>query len=92
MAEVEAERHAAVDELPAFCAELLAGIQVPRGMRWGARPAGAAEFLRFSRPIRWLVCKLDEQTVRFPFYDLECARRLAGPSRARLAACGRLGG
>ena len=72
-ARVEAERHAAVDELPAFCSELLAGIQVPRGMRWGARPAGADEFLRFSRPIRWLVCKLDEQTVRFPFYDLECA-------------------
>lgn len=72
-ARVEAERHAAADELPAFCAELLAGIQVPRGMRWGARPAAAAEFLRFSRPIRWLVCKLDEQTLRFPFYDLLCA-------------------
>ena len=73
VAEVEAERRAAVDELPALCAELLTGIQVPRGMRWGARPAGAEEFLRFSRPIRWLVCKLDGQTVRFSFYDLECA-------------------
>jgi glycyl-tRNA synthetase beta chain len=71
-ATVEAERHAAVDELPSFCAQLLGGIQVPRGMRWGARPAGAEEFLRFSRPIRWLVCKLDEQTVHFPFYDLQC--------------------
>jgi len=72
VAVVEAERRATIDELPAFCVELLKAIQVPRGMRWGARPPGADEYLRFSRPIRWLVCKLGRRTVRFSFYDLEC--------------------
>jgi glycyl-tRNA synthetase beta chain len=42
-------------------------------MRWGARPTGSDDYLRFSRPIRWLVCKLGRRTVRFHFYDLECA-------------------
>ena len=43
---------------PALVGRLIGGLQIPRGMRWGARPAGADEYLRFSRPIRWLVAKL----------------------------------
>ena len=67
---VEAERRAAVDVLPGVVTRLVTGLQIPRGMRWGRRPAGAAEYLRFSRPIRWLVCKLGGRTVEGSFYGL----------------------
>jgi len=72
-AEIEETRLPAIEVVPSFCAELLDYLHVPRGMRWGARPTGSDDYLRFSRPIRWLVCKLGRRTVRFHFYDLECA-------------------
>jgi len=67
---VESERRPAVDVLPALVGRLITGLQIPRGMRWGRRPAGADEYLRFSRPIRWLVCKLGADTVPGEFYGL----------------------
>ena len=67
---VEAERRAARDVVPALVARLITGLQIPRGMRWGARPEGASEYLRFSRPIRWLVAKLDGETLGGEFYGL----------------------
>jgi glycyl-tRNA synthetase beta chain len=67
---VEAERRAARDVVPELVARLITGLQIPRGMRWGARPAGASEYLRFSRPIRWLVAKLDGETLSGAFYGL----------------------
>ena len=67
---VEAERLDAADVLPDIVARLITGLQIPRGMRWGRRPAGAAEYLRFSRPIRWLACKLGGRTVEGSFYGL----------------------
>jgi glycyl-tRNA synthetase beta subunit len=42
VAEVEAPRAATLAVLPGLVADLVAGIQVPRGMRWGRRPEGAA--------------------------------------------------
>ena len=60
---VEAERRAARDVVPALIARLITGLQIPRGMRWGAVPEGAGEYLRFSRPIRWLVAKLGGETL-----------------------------
>jgi len=71
VAEVEALRGQTLAVLPDLVARLVGGIQVPRGMRWGRRPEGAEEYVRFSRPIRWIVAKLGEETVRAPFYDLE---------------------
>jgi glycyl-tRNA synthetase beta chain len=56
--------------VPGLVARLITGLQIPRGMRWGARPAGASEYLRFSRPIRWLVAKLDGETLNGEFYGL----------------------
>ncbi|MFA4965707.1 MAG: glycine--tRNA ligase subunit beta [Thermoleophilia bacterium] len=67
---VEAERRAAGEVLPALIARLVTGLQIPRGMRWGAKPEGADDYLRFSRPLRWLVCKLGAQTVPARFYGL----------------------
>lgn len=67
---VAAERRAARDVVPELVARLITGLQIPRGMRWGARPAGASEYLRFSRPIRWLVAKLDGETLSGEFYGL----------------------
>ncbi len=70
-AEVEEPRRGAGAVVPDVCTAILEQIHVPRGMRWGARPPGAQEYLRFSRPIRWLVCKLDARTVPFAFYDMQ---------------------
>ena len=67
---VEAERRAARDVVPELIARLITGLQIPRGMRWGAVPADAGEYLRFSRPIRWLVAKLGDETLSGSFYGL----------------------
>jgi len=67
---VEAERADAASVLPGVVAGLITGLQIPRGMRWGTRPAGEADYLRFSRPIRWIVCKLGGATVPGSFYGL----------------------
>ena len=70
VAVIEAERRGAERVLPDICRRLITSLQIPRGMRWGARPAGADEYLRFSRPLRWLVCIFAGQPVPFDFYDL----------------------
>jgi len=67
---VEAERRDAASVLPGLVPALVTGLQISRGMRWGGRPAGEADYLRFSRPIRWLVCKLGDQTLETAFYGL----------------------
>lgn len=67
---VESERRPARDVVPDLLARLITGLQIPRGMRWGARPEGTSEYLRFSRPIRWLVAKLDDETIAGEFYGL----------------------
>lgn len=70
---VEAERRAATDVLAELVPRLVTGLQIPRGMRWGARPRGESEYLRFSRPIRWLVVKLGAETLSGSFYGLPLA-------------------
>ena len=67
---VEAGRRAAREVVPELIARLITGLQIPRGMRWGAVPEGASDYLRFSRPIRWLVAKLGDETLRGEFYAL----------------------
>ena len=73
VAVIEAERRAAERVLPDICRRLITSLQIPRGMRWGARPAGADDYLRFSRPLRWLVCIFAGLPVPFDFYDLRAS-------------------
>jgi glycyl-tRNA synthetase beta chain len=68
--QVESERLPALEVLPRLIPRLISGLQVPRGMRWGSIPAGADEYLRFSRPILWLLAKLGAQTLSGEFYGL----------------------
>ncbi|HMK92767.1 MAG TPA: glycine--tRNA ligase subunit beta, partial [Thermoleophilia bacterium] len=70
VAEIEADRRPAENVLPDLCRRLITSLQIPRGMRWGAKPPQADDYLRFSRPIRWLVCLFGADPVRFDFYDL----------------------
>jgi glycyl-tRNA synthetase beta chain len=70
VAVTEAERLATELVLPGVCRRLITSLQIPRGMRWGARPAGADDYLRFSRPVRWLLCVFAGRPVPFDFYDL----------------------
>ncbi len=70
LVKVEAERRAARDVVPGLVSRLITGLQIPRGMRWGGVPEGASDYLRFSRPIRWLVAKLDDETLTGSFYGL----------------------
>jgi glycyl-tRNA synthetase beta chain len=60
----------AAELVPAAISAAVAGLQLPRTMRW---PGG-----RFSRPIRWLVAKLDGEVLA-----AEVARvRAASPCRS----------
>ena len=67
---VEAPRAPAEDVLPELVRKLVTGLQIPRGMRWGRRPEGEEDYLRFSRPIRWFVVKLGSRTIAGSFYGL----------------------
>ncbi len=67
---VEAERREAAGVLSGVIARLISGLQVARGMRWDRRPEGEAEYVRFSRPVRWLVGKLGSTTIEGSFYGL----------------------
>jgi len=78
VAVVEAARDSAEHVLPGVCRRIITALQIPRGMRWGARPAGAADYLRFSRPMRWLVCVYDGRPVPFDFYDLRAGEVTQG--------------
>ena len=78
VAEVEAGRRPAETVLPDLCRRLISSLQIPRGMRWGAKPPQADDYLRFSRPIRWLVCVFGADPVRFDFYDLRAGEVTQG--------------
>ena len=70
VAVTQAERRATELVLPDVCRRLISSLQIPRGMRWGAKPPGADDYLRFSRPLRSLVCVFAGRAVPFDFYDL----------------------
>ncbi len=71
----------AIDELvPDIAGHVVGGLRFGKNMRWGDGTG-----LRFSRPIRWLVAKVDERTVTFDLHGLTAGdvsqghRFLGGP-------------
>jgi glycyl-tRNA synthetase beta chain len=65
----------AADLLPAVISAAVAGLQLPRTMRW---PGG-----RFSRPIRWLVAKLDDDVIRAEVAGVAASGESRGPRPGR---------
>jgi len=55
-----------VELLPDICRAILHGINFPKTMRWNSAD------LRFSRPVRWLVVKFGDQTIRFEAAGIKC--------------------
>src|SRR5207244_3039875 len=72
---------------PALAARLIDGLRFSKTMRWGE---GVGP--RFSRPIRWIVAKVDEATVPFELHGLTAGevsqghRFLGGPARVATPA------
>lgn len=71
----------AIDELvPGIAEAVIGGIRFSKNMRWGD-----GRGLRFSRPVRWIVAKVDERTVPFDLFGLRAGdesrghRFLGGP-------------
>lgn len=56
---VEVPGKAIGDVLPAVLAEIVRGLTFGKSMAWNA------DGMRFSRPLRWLLAKLDSETVDF---------------------------
>ena len=78
----------AIDEVvPAVAERVIGGIRFSKNMRWGD-----GQGLRFSRPVRWIVAKVDSRTVPFEVHGLTAGdesrghRFLGGP--VTIAAAG----
>lgn len=64
-ADVPGDSRAVSDLVPAIARRLVEGIRFGKTMRWGDGTG-----LRFSRPVRWIVAKLDERTIPFELHGL----------------------
>lgn len=62
----------AYDVLPGVLADLVAGLEWPRSMRWGSGEA------RFTRPVRWLLALFGAEVVPVAFGDVEAGRTTFG--------------
>jgi glycyl-tRNA synthetase len=62
-------------------ADLIAGLSFGKSMRWLPSEAvgGAGASVRFSRPIRWLVCLLGDHVLPFEFAGVSSGRVSRGP-------------
>jgi glycyl-tRNA synthetase beta chain len=58
---------ALIDVLPARLAEIVQGLAFGKSMRWGPP-------VRFSRPVRWLLAKLDDETLDVPLDGVPSGR------------------
>ncbi len=71
---------AATDLVPELAEALITGVRFSKTMRWGD-----GKGLRFSRPVRWIVAKLDGETIAFERFGLTAGatsnghRFLGGP-------------
>ena len=60
------------DLLPAMMLRIVAGLQFPKKMRWGSR-----DFC-FGRPIRWLLCLLDDTVAPFEIAGIVAGNQTYG--------------
>lgn len=63
--DIVTEAHEAADHVPEIARRIVDGLRFGKTMRWGDGTG-----LRFSRPVRWIVAKLDEHTVAFDLHGL----------------------
>jgi glycyl-tRNA synthetase beta chain len=86
-AEVAGEARTVAELVPEIAKRLIEGIRFGKTMRWGDGTG-----LRFSRPIRWIVAKLDDQTIPFDLHGLVAGdvsqghRFIGGPATIAIAA------
>ncbi len=86
-AEVAGEARSVDALVPDIAKRLIEGIRFGKTMRWGEGTG-----LRFSRPIRWIVAKLDDRTVPFELHGLTAGdvsrghRFIGGPATIATAA------
>src|SRR5919198_1730612 len=58
--------------LPSLLRDLIDALEFPQSMRWGTHS------MRFARPIRWLLCLLDDRVVPFEVEGIATARDTRG--------------
>jgi glycyl-tRNA synthetase beta chain len=58
--------------LPEMALRVISGLQFPKKMRWGSLDFG------FGRPIRWLLCLLDEQVAPFELAGIASGNQTCG--------------
>ncbi len=86
-AEVAGEARQVGELVPEIAKRLIEGIRFGKTMRWGEGTG-----LRFSRPIRWIVAKLDDRTIPFELHGLTAGdvsrghRFIGGPATIATAA------
>ncbi len=86
-AEVAGEARTVAELVPDIAKRLIEGIRFGKTMRWGDGTG-----MRFSRPIRWIVAKLDERTIPFELHGLTAGdssrghRFIGGPATIATAA------
>ncbi len=71
--EQKVEGRPASEVLQDALVDWIADLHVPRSMRWNATQVA------FSRPIRWLVCLLDERVVPLDYAGIRSGRVTRGP-------------
>lgn len=64
-AEVAGDARAVAELVPDITKRVVEGVRFGKTMRWGDGTG-----LRFSRPVRWIVAKLDDATVPFELHGL----------------------
>ncbi len=77
----EEEGRMAGEVLPGLAPALITGLHFAKPMRWGSLE------MRFARPIRWLLCLYDNETVDFELAGLRSGRHTYGH---RFLSAGRL--
>jgi glycyl-tRNA synthetase beta chain len=86
-ADIPGEAADTADLVPDIARRVLEGMRFSKTMRWGDGTG-----LRFSRPVRWIVAKLDERTVPFTLYGLDAGdtshghRFIGGPAAVASAS------